>query len=117
MGSHLDSFPKGGIFDGALGTYGALETFRALQTGGEVPRRPIEIKCFTEEEGGRFGVGTLSSSVATGRREVSEARPITDHDGRALGDVLHEIGFSGEATVETGTQDFGSESTPNRVRG
>jgi N-carbamoyl-L-amino-acid hydrolase len=59
FGSHLDSVPRGGIFDGPLGTYAALEGVRAMQDAGVTLGRPIEVVSFTEEEGARFGIGTL----------------------------------------------------------
>lgn len=105
VGSHLDSVPRGGIFDGPLGTYGALEAVRALDEAGHEPVRPIEVVCFTEEEGGRFGVGTLGSSVATGRRDVEDAIALTDDEGVTLGERLERIGFAGDAVVDACTWD------------
>ncbi len=51
-GSHLDSVPEGGIFDGPLGVYAALEADRTMQDADRRPDRPIDVVCFTEEEGG-----------------------------------------------------------------
>jgi len=65
-GSHLDSVPEGGIFDGPLGVYAALEAVRAMQDAGVEPARPVAVVSFTEEEGATFGNGLLGSSVATG---------------------------------------------------
>lgn len=98
-GSHLDSVPRGGIFDGPLGTYAALESVRALQAADISSRRPVEVVCFTEEEGARFGVGTLGSSVATGQRSATEALALTDDDGVTLERHLEEIGFAGDGTI------------------
>ncbi|WP_092733483.1 M20 family metallo-hydrolase [Halopenitus persicus] len=100
VGSHLDSVPRGGIFDGPLGTYGALEAVRALKEEGYEPSRPIEVVCFTEEEGGRFNIGTLGSSVATGHRDVEEALALTDGEGVTLGERLEGIGFAGNSIVD-----------------
>lgn len=98
-GSHLDSVPKGGIFDGLLGVYGALEAVRAMQDTGIQPNRPVEVVSFTEEEGQRFASGVLGSSVAAGVRSVEAALSLTDNDGVALDLALEEIGFRGEGQV------------------
>jgi len=99
-GSHLDSVPEGGIFDGPLGTYGGLEAVRAMQDAAVEPDRPIEIVSFTEEEGGRFSNGLLGSSVAVGEQSVDHAHELTDSDGRHLGDALEEIGYRGDAVID-----------------
>ncbi|WP_255194323.1 Zn-dependent hydrolase [Natronobeatus ordinarius] len=99
-GSHLDSVPSGGIFDGPLGVYGGLEAVRALQEADRDLRRPIEVVCFTEEEGQRFGNGLLGSSVATGRRSVSDALALEDDDGATLEEALEHIGFRGEGRLD-----------------
>lgn len=100
MGSHLDSVPGGGIFDGPLGVYGALEAVRAIQSADVTLDRPIEVVSFTEEEGGRFGVGTLGSSVATGAYSVSDALALEDEEGVTLADRLDDIGFDGNDSID-----------------
>ncbi|OYR65361.1 hypothetical protein DJ71_22440 [Halorubrum sp. E3] len=72
-GSHLDSVPEGGIFDGPLGVYAALEAVRAMRDAGVEPARPVAVVSFTEEEGATFGSGLLGSSVATGATDADEA--------------------------------------------
>lgn len=104
-GSHLDSVPRGGIFDGPLGVYAALESVRAMQSADITPDRPIAVVSFTEEEGARFGAGTLGSSVAAGQRTASEALSLTDDDGVTLEERLGHIGFAGDDTVEAGRWD------------
>jgi N-carbamoyl-L-amino-acid hydrolase len=104
-GSHLDSVPMGGIFDGPLGTYAALEAVRAMQDAGIEPTRPVEVVSWTEEEGVRFGTGLLGSSVATGERSLEAALDLTDDDGNRLGDELDAIGFRGEGTIDPSTWD------------
>jgi N-carbamoyl-L-amino-acid hydrolase len=99
-GSHLDSVPEGGIFDGALGVYGALEALRAIQAADVDPERPIEVVSFTEEEGQRFGIGTLGSSVAAGVRSVEEALALTDGEGRTLEAVLADADIAGDGVVD-----------------
>ena len=105
MGSHLDSVPQGGIFDGPLGVYGALEAVRAIQESNTSPTRPLEVVSFTEEEGGRFGIGTLGSSVATGQLPVDDALSLTDNDGYTLADRLNAIGFNGDDVIDPSTWD------------
>lgn len=102
FGSHLDSVPRGGIFDGPLGTYGALEGVRTMQENGVALARPIEVVSFTEEEGARFGVGTLGSSVATGELDEQEALELQDDDGITLAERLDRIGFRGDGAVDAG---------------
>ncbi|MCB9539684.1 MAG: M20 family metallo-hydrolase [Myxococcales bacterium] len=96
-GSHIDSVPTGGAFDGALGVIGALEAVRALNDAGHVTRRPIEIGFFTDEEGCRFGTDMLGSAVACGRIPLEQALALTDKDGLRVGDELARIGFAGSA--------------------
>jgi len=100
LGSHLDSVRRGGIFDGPLGVYGALEAVGAIQAADATPRRPLEVVSFTEEEGGRFGVGTLGSSVATGAIDVDEALALEDAEGVTLAHRLTDVGFDGEDVID-----------------
>jgi N-carbamoyl-L-amino-acid hydrolase len=104
-GSHLDSVPEGGIFDGPLGVYAALESVRAMQEAGVEPVRPVEVVNFTEEEGQRFDGGLIGSAVAVGELDVDEALAIEDADGVPLGDALADIGFRGEGRVDAGEWD------------
>ena len=104
-GSHLDSVPEGGIFDGVLGVYSALEAVRALQSTDLDITQPIEVVCFTEEEGGRFSNGVLGSSVASGNRSVEEALAIEDDDGVTLEAALTDIGFRGTGRVDASLWD------------
>lgn len=100
LGSHLDSVPRGGMFDGPLGVYGALEALRVLQAVESDLDRPIEVVSFTEEEGARFGVGTLGSSVATGALATEEARELTDDEGVTLAEHLDAVGFDGDGHID-----------------
>jgi N-carbamoyl-L-amino-acid hydrolase len=104
-GSHLDSVPEGGIFDGVLGVYGALEAVRALQESDADLDRPVEVVCFTEEEGTRFSSGVLGSAVATGQRSVEDALALEDHDGVSLDDALNEIGAKGSGQLDASAWD------------
>jgi N-carbamoyl-L-amino-acid hydrolase len=111
-GSHLDSVPEGGIFDGPLGVYAGLEAVRAMRDaaadGVDVGlARPVEVVSFTEEEGGRFADGLLGSSVAAGERAVDDALALVDDgDGdTTLGDALATVGYAGEGRVDAGDWD------------
>jgi Acetylornithine deacetylase/Succinyl-diaminopimelate desuccinylase and related deacylases len=72
-GSHLDSVPEGGIFDGPLGVYAALEAVRAMQDAGVEPARPVAVVSFTEEEGATFGNG-CSGRASRPERSTSTRR-------------------------------------------
>ena len=102
-GSHLDSVPEGGIFDGPLGVYAALEAVRAMRDTGIEPERPVGVVSFTEEEGGTFGNGLLGSSVATGETALDEALSLTNDDGETLGAALDRIGYRGGDAVDADT--------------
>jgi N-carbamoyl-L-amino-acid hydrolase len=106
-GSHLDSVPEGGIFDGPLGVYAALEAVRAMQDAGLEPTRPVEVVSFTEEEGQRFADGLLGSSVAVGARSVEDVLALTaDDDGETtLESALGDIGFRGEGLLDASEWD------------
>jgi N-carbamoyl-L-amino-acid hydrolase len=99
-GSHVDSVPEGGIFDGPLGVYAALEAVRAMQDAAVEPARPLVVVSFTEEEGQRFAEGLLGSSVAVGERTVEEALATEDDDGISLEESLERIGFRGEGRLD-----------------
>jgi N-carbamoyl-L-amino-acid hydrolase len=96
-GSHIDSVPTGGRFDGALGVLGALEVVRTLNDAGAVTRRPLEIAFFTDEEGARFGTDMLGSATAAGRIALEAAWALTDGAGGSLRGELERIGFLGAA--------------------
>jgi N-carbamoyl-L-amino-acid hydrolase len=103
-GSHLDSVPEGGIFDGPLGVYAALEAVRAMQDAGLEPERPVTVVSFTEEEGQLFADGLLGSSVAVGERTVDEALAL-EYEGRTLGEALEADGFAGEGLLDASEWD------------
>ncbi|SDZ82542.1 N-carbamoyl-L-amino-acid hydrolase [Haloplanus vescus] len=104
-GSHIDSVPEGGIFDGVLGVYSALEAVRALQAVDADIERPIEVVCFTEEEGARFSNGVLGSSVASGQRTIADALALEDDDGVTLEAALSDIGFRGSGRLHANEWD------------
>jgi N-carbamoyl-L-amino-acid hydrolase len=108
-GSHLDSVPRGGIFDGPLGVYGALEAVRSIQEAGVNVARPLEVVSFTEEEGARFKNGLLGSSVATNIRSADSALKLEDNTGAALREELANIGYNGTETIDASDWDSWAE--------
>jgi N-carbamoyl-L-amino-acid hydrolase len=96
-GSHIDSVPTAGVFDGCLGVLGALECVRSLDDLGIETDRPLEIAFFTDEEGNRFGSDVMGSSVAVGRTPLDTAYAMTDRDGVTVQAELLRHGFLGAA--------------------
>jgi N-carbamoyl-L-amino-acid hydrolase len=92
-GSHLDSVPGGGAFDGPLGVTSALAAVAALRADGFTPARPLAVAVFVEEEGGRFGVPCLGSRLLTGALPAADALRRTDRDGIALAEAMRSAGF------------------------
>ncbi|MFC3891599.1 allantoate amidohydrolase [Lentzea rhizosphaerae] len=93
-GSHLDSVPGGGAFDGPLGVTSALEAVDLLQAKGVTPRRPFAIAVFAEEEGGRFGVACLGSRLLTGAIDADKALNLKDPDGVTLAEAMKAAGYN-----------------------
>ncbi len=94
-GSHIDSQPKGGRFDGILGVMGALEVLRTLQENGVGTERPVVIMDWTNEEGSRFAPAMVASGVWAGALERDWVYARTDRHGKRLGDELARIGYKG----------------------
>ncbi len=92
-GSHLDSVPGGGAFDGPLGVLSALLAVDELRLRGVKPSRPLAIACFAEEEGGRFGVPCLGSRLMTGAIDADHVRRLHDPDGISFADAARRVGF------------------------
>jgi N-carbamoyl-L-amino-acid hydrolase len=95
MGSHLDTQPTGGKFDGILGVLAGLEVLRTLNDSGYETHAPIEVVNWTNEEGSRFAPAMLCSGVFAGAftREFADGR--TDREGKRFGDELDRIGYRG----------------------
>ena len=87
-GSHLDSQPTGGRFDGAYGVLAGLEAIQAIVEAGERPRRPIELVAWMNEEGSRFAPGMMGSEVFAGMRELDDVLAVRDLDGVSVLDAL-----------------------------
>lgn len=95
MGSHLDSQPSGGKFDGALGVLGGLEVIRTLNDFGIVTEAPIELVNWTDEEGSRFGHSLMGSGVWSGVYARDKAYALTDTEGMTVQAALEGIGYRG----------------------
>jgi N-carbamoyl-L-amino-acid hydrolase len=91
-GSHLDSVPGGGAFDGPLGVVSSLAAVDVLKAKGFTPRKPLAVVVFVEEEGGRFGVPCLGSRLMTGAIGPDQARSLLDPDGISLADAITAAG-------------------------
>jgi N-carbamoyl-L-amino-acid hydrolase len=95
MGSHLDTQPTGGKFDGVLGVLGALEAMRTLHHADYETNAPIEIVNWTNEEGSRFAPPMLASGVFAGVFTPDYAYSRVDRDGKTFGEELKRIGYKG----------------------
>jgi N-carbamoyl-L-amino-acid hydrolase len=95
-GSHLDTQPHGGKFDGIYGVLAALEAMRALHDNDVTTEAPLEIVVWTNEEGSRFAPAMIASGVYAGVFEKDYAWSITDSGGKSLGDELKRIGYMGD---------------------
>ena len=99
VGSHLDTQPTGGKYDGVLGVLGALEMVRTLNDLNIKTRRPIVIVNWTNEEGTRFAPPMMASGVFSGMHTQDWAYGRTDADGKKFGDEIQRIGWVGDEKV------------------
>ncbi|WP_151525900.1 allantoate amidohydrolase [Serinicoccus kebangsaanensis] len=97
IGSHLDSVPDGGAFDGPLGVVSSFAAVDALRASGVVPGRPIAVTHFIDEEGARFGIACAGSRVLTGALDADRARALTDGDGVTYADAFAAAGRDPQA--------------------
>jgi N-carbamoyl-L-amino-acid hydrolase len=95
MGSHADSVPTGGKYDGQLGVLCALETIRVLNDNRVRTRHPVMLVIFTNEEGARFQPAMIASGVMAGKIALEDAYNTRDKDGLRLVDELERIGYLG----------------------
>ena len=95
FGSHLDSQPSGGKFDGALGVLAGLEVMRSLNELGIVTEAPLELVNWTDEEGSRFGHSLMGSGVWAGVFGLDQAYSLADLEGVTVGKALETIGYRG----------------------
>lgn len=99
-GSHVDSVPHGGNYDGPLGVLASLEAARMIREHEVELRKPLEVVSFIEEEGARFS-GLLGSRLAAGRVPEVEIQALADKDGKAFMKVLNEVRFPYPVDVES----------------
>jgi N-carbamoyl-L-amino-acid hydrolase len=95
FGSHLDSQPSGGKFDGALGVLGGLEVMRSLNDLGITTEAPLELVNWTDEEGSRFGHSLMGSGVWSGVYTLDKVLALTDLEGTSVRTALEGIGYAG----------------------
>lgn len=91
-GSHLDSVPGGGAFDGPLGIVSAFAAIDLLVARAVTPRIPVAVVAFSDEEGGRFGVACVGSQLSTGAVTPERALNLHDADGTTLAEALRAAG-------------------------
>lgn len=99
IGSHLDTQPTGGKFDGALGVMAALEVVRSLNDLDIKTKHPIEVCMWTNEEGSRFAPAMIASGVFAGVVTLEDALATRDPEGKVFGEELNRIGYSGPEKV------------------
>jgi beta-ureidopropionase / N-carbamoyl-L-amino-acid hydrolase len=102
VGSHLDSVPDGGAFDGPLGVVSGLLAVRALQDKGFDPARPVGVACFGDEEGARFGIACAGSRLLTGALAPDRARALQDSDGTTMAEAMTVAGFDPDGLAADG---------------
>jgi beta-ureidopropionase / N-carbamoyl-L-amino-acid hydrolase len=106
MGSHLDTQPTGGKFDGVLGVLGALEAMRTLVEMGYETMAPVEVVNWTNEEGSRFAPAMLASGTYAGVFTPDYAYAREDREGKRFGEELERIGYRG--TEKAGAHKLGA---------
>ncbi len=104
MGSHLDTQPTGGKFDGPLGVLAALEALRTLHDNKRATNAPLELVNWTNEEGARFAPAMLASGVFAGVFTPDYAYSRTDREGKTFGEELQRLGYRG--TAKAGVHKF-----------
>ncbi len=92
LGSHLDSVPDGGAFDGPLGVVSAFVALDGLRAQADPPARPVGVVNFGDEEGSRFGVACAGSRILTGALDADRARALRDADGVTMAEALTRAG-------------------------
>lgn len=97
IGSHRDSVPLGGAYDGALGVLGALETVRILKAAGYRPQHNIEVVAWNDEEGARFGTTIFGSRLYVGALTPQSVAGLQDAEGLTLGAAAQNFGYSVES--------------------
>lgn len=91
LGSHIDSQPTGGKYDGIYGVLAGLEVLRAVKEAGVTPNRPIEVVAWMNEEGSRFAPGMMGSAVFCGARQLKDVVSVVDAKGIGVADELERV--------------------------
>ena len=99
VGSHLDTQPTGGRFDGVYGVLGGLEVVETLNDAAVQTRAPVEVAVWTNEEGSRFAVSMMGSAVWAGVLDLESVRALTDRSGTSVGAELDRLGWAGTAAL------------------
>jgi len=99
-GSHLDTQPTGGKYDGVYGVLAGLEVIETLNERDIRTRHPLEVVVWTNEEGCRFDTAMMGSAVWSGAMPLAAACALTDRDGHSVGDELQRIGYRGEEPAQ-----------------
>lgn len=110
MGSHIDTQPKGGKFDGNYGVLAGLEVIKTLNEYNITTEAPLELCVWTNEEGSRFTPTMMGSAVYTGDLTLEDALQKTDGDGITVGAALQDIGYQGTevASIKQGAHRLGA---------
>ncbi|MDA8437114.1 MAG: allantoate amidohydrolase [Actinomycetales bacterium] len=93
LGSHLDSVPDGGAFDGPLGVVSAFAALDAVRAAGVTPDRPVALVAFADEEGARFGIACAGSRLMTGQLDPDRARALVGRDGVTMAEAMSRAGL------------------------
>ena len=93
-GSHIDSVPQGGFYDGTLGVMAALEAIRTVRDSGERLARPLELIVFVCEESSRFKMATVGSKIISGKLSQQRLGELKDRDGISLFDAMQAFGLN-----------------------
>lgn len=96
LGSHLDTQPTGGRFDGVYGVLGGLEVLATLADHGVETTAPLEVAVWTNEEGSRFPLSMMGSAVWAGASTLDDVRSLVDVDGITVGAELDRLGWAGD---------------------
>ncbi|WP_100011330.1 M20 family metallo-hydrolase [Lentibacillus sediminis] len=99
-GSHVDSVPNGGHFDGPLGVLSALEVAEAWKDTGYQPEKPYEVVIFSDEEGSRFNGGLNGSEAMIGNVDMDKKRELQDAAGKSFDEVLRQVGLSADSFAD-----------------
>lgn len=103
-GSHVDTVPNGGHFDGTVGVLTALEVAQAWQEMGYVPNKPFEVVIFSDEEGSRFNGGLTGSEAMVGETDMDFMVQRVDYDGRPFKEAISDVGLTVEGYAAVGRE-------------